>query len=137
LKLVFLCNDGGSQGGGCITAAPGAAVAAAVAAAAPAGGQDRSRPQDCSKGTTNKGTSRRSQSSGGKKGKGGGFDVAKWATAGAAALWVNYSRSGLAAVFFGGCVANSFAAKVLKRVLNQPRPKGAEEQGLPDPGTPS
>jgi membrane-associated phospholipid phosphatase len=65
------------------------------------------------------------------------FDAAKWITSSVAALGVNYYRNGFAAVFLGGCIANSVAAKLLKRTFNQPRPATAEMQGLPDPGMPS
>ena len=34
-------------------------------------------------------------------------------------------------------MVNSFICKLLKRLFNQPRPKGAAQQGLPDPGMPS
>ena len=62
------------------------------------------------------------------------IDLAKWLTAGLAAVWVNYERSGFAVTFMGGCIVNSFVAKTLKRLINQPRPQGAADQGLPDPG---
>mmetsp|Transcript_5697 Transcript_5697/g.9631 ORF Transcript_5697/g.9631 Transcript_5697/m.9631 type:complete len:300 (+) Transcript_5697:121-1020(+) len=67
----------------------------------------------------------------------GGFDGVKWVVSGAAVLWVNSFRSRSVCVFVGGCAANSVAAKLLKRALNQPRPAGAERQGLLDPGMPS
>ena len=64
----------------------------------------------------------------------GEFDAAKWLVSGAAGLFVNYHRSGFAFVFLAGCIANSVTAKALKRIFNQPRPAGAAQQGLPDPG---
>jgi len=65
------------------------------------------------------------------------FDLAKWLVSGTAAACLNYYRSAPLVVFVGGAIANSVAAKVLKRVINQPRPSGSEGQGLPDPGMPS
>lgn len=67
----------------------------------------------------------------------GEFDSVKWVTSSIAALGVNYYRNGFAAIFLGGCIVNSFAAKLLKRAFNQPRPAKAEGQGLLDPGMPS
>jgi len=61
-------------------------------------------------------------------------DIIKWLVSISTACWVNYYRSGLAVAIICGSLVNSIASKLLKRVFDQPRPAGANEQGLKDPG---